>query len=1475
MKLYLIALGMTLAATAIFGTEIRDNRAINGGFEDTVVFPESQPYAKTMREGGWALDTPILRPKGWTPNPVGKQGEFQIIRDKAQAHSGEICVSLKGDLTGDEHIAVKPGDKVTIQFWAKSPTPGKVTACFYVYPISRDAFQQTESVSENWAKYSHTFEIPDQLDGSIVTTVVPVVRSSTGALFDDVEVLVNKVAQIDLVISQADNTKKTLSVFNGDFDDWQTLTPAPENWDLNAGSFPCKWLTEKRPDEKGSLRRMVNNGEDRKSFGNYSLLLNGRIVSEYFLGDVLNKELLISFWARGEGGHVDLRVRLYSSPTAKPEDAGQLGRVMMVNSDGAWKEYSGTMLAHGNNIYGARLEVIGQGVVIDNLRVVVSGKANADKKEVFQPIMSIPILKEGPKLTGGFSEEQWKDALEIRNGFMNMQTGNSVLRQTACRLATDGKKLFISTKCRMDGELKAVVRQRDGNVWEDDSVEVYINPFYDREKSPARVYQFVVNSNGAVYDHSVEVSIGQPPDASWNCKNLEVKSEMVGKDWVVMLAIPLSEVGLVPGKQWGLNLCRTLKNPGENTSLTGGRYQDWKRMVACSLDADAPIVAWGYTGNLKEGGLGATVTIGNLSATHQAYQVGIDIGGNGQPDRKQVQTVNVAPAAFQQVIVEGDDQKLDKGQVNIQIVDAKGKVWFSEALPFDRQEIKAASKKAAAAPAEQQRWRLEYFPVQGKINIRILALSNRCDLQLGKRFGQTLVSIYRNDQLILEKTVDKPLIVADEGHVTVPFLPKEDGVYFVRAMICDEKGDCMDFVSGSIEKQPMPWLGNSLGKGAVIVPPFTPMKTKGQTISCLGRDYKLDASGLPAVITANGEQALAAPAMFELVDENGKQSGKMSGGKLLDCAEDRITFQGQMHFTGMDVNIKGWAEYDGVLRYEVELLPKSELSVKSFSLDVPVNDVKYMHAVSGMRITTTIFAMTAPVAGEYRDTRVPLWSPDHVYKSTFDPFTLYLPTDDGVIWSSHGVSTRKVYGNFMPYIWIGNARYGVTWFADNDRGWNHDVDSTCLELVRKGVVTTLRVHFIAKPVKLTAPRKFVFGLMATPVKPRVTGGNNAIKVAAMGFGMQFMERWSSVSFADYFLAKNLKQKRNATTGSALIYIANDLFNANDPVMRSLKDEWARTPASADQHMGMFPLKMYGSNQEDYDSRLVCAEGSRVDYQIAGLDRCMREGALDGVYMDNSCPVPCVNIQHENCGYVREDGQVQAGWHLFETRDLIKRSATLSYQHHSNWPWWAIHSTSAMVASCFSFADICIDGEWGHDGKDFMDFFTLPYLEVFGAGAWGLNPGWLPKLHGMEREIKPTRTLLAALKLYDMFIWMNYCNIPLVQKFTDLEKTFGTTEKDCRFVGYWEKDAGAVAGLPVDVKSSFYVRPGKGALIYVANFAREPRSVKIKLDFTKFGIANGQLLDGENQQEIKSEGDVYPLSVEGHDFRVLKLKETSK
>jgi len=269
--------------------------------------------------------------------------------------------------------------------------------------------------------------------------------------------------------------------------------------------------------------------------------------------------------------------------------------------------------------------------------------------------------------------------------------------------------------------------------------------------------------------------------------------------------------------------------------------------------------------------------------------------------------------------------------------------------------------------------------------------------------------------------------------------------------------------------------------------------------------------------------------------------------------------------------------------------------------------------------------------------------------------------------------------------------------------------------------------------------------------------------------------------------------------------------------------------------------------------------------------------LSGLYMDNSYPYSCTNVQHPHCGYVRADGQVQGGYNLAHTRDLIRRVAVRAYQKKGIWPRVSIHMTGAMVIPCFSFADLCIDGEDRSQmsmDKVFMDFWPLERVAIMGAVAWGPMRGWLPKIHFAEgtKQERPTRPMLAELKLFDLWVWPAHCNTRVLQRVLDIEKACGFDKADVQFLGYWE-NAGHVRTGHKDVRSSFYVRPGQVALVYVSNFSRKDVTVRLRLDLGRFGLTGATVVDAETGKPVTSTGGVCPLAVPWHDFRLLKLSPT--
>jgi hypothetical protein len=198
----------------------------------------------------------------------------------------------------------------------------------------------------------------------------------------------------------------------------------------------------------------------------------------------------------------------------------------------------------------------------------------------------------------------------------------------------------------------------------------------------------------------------------------------------------------------------------------------------------------------------------------------------------------------------------------------------------------------------------------------------------------------------------------------------------------------------------------------------------------------------------------------------------------------------------------------------------------------------------------------------------------------------------------------------------------------------------------------------------------------------------------------------------------------------------------------------------------------------------------------------------------------------------------------------------------------------MVIPCFSFAGLCIDGEDRSQvsmEKDFMDWWPLERVAIMGAVAWGPMRGWLPKIHfaeGVKRD-RPTRTMLAVLKLFDMWVWHAHCNAAIVRRLERIEEECGIGKDGTRFLGYWENGDVIRHSMP-GVKASGYFRKGETALVYVSNFAREDVTVPIAFGAAGIGFPGLSVTDAESGAVIPEKGGHWYVSIPWHDFRALRL-----
>ncbi|MCC6579766.1 MAG: hypothetical protein IT440_04945 [Phycisphaeraceae bacterium] len=1259
---------------------------------------------------------------------------------------------------------------------------------------------------------------------------------------------------------------------HGDFEEWTTDQASIPGWDLAGNLFPKGWRTEGRPGETGTLRRVVNPADEIDAFGRTAIYLDGKIFTESAAADVPldGRNIILSFWAKGEHGKVVARLRQYENLTAlKADDVMATAEVVEASPSAKWSRCS-AMVKVWRPFF--RIELEARNVILDRVSI-----QPADSEEVRAPAPArfhIPQLHDPILIDGSLSEDKWRDAVGVDRGFMDIRTHTSIRRQTDLRIAADDRTLFVCarfTAGRPHGT-KCTITEHDGPVWEDESLELIIHPDAT-EESPSVGYHLIVNCTGVIYDQK-EIPPTRQEDKAWTCEGVQFKSGSRDGGFGMEIAIPLASVGIQPGRPFGLNVGRNLCYPAENASLTGGGFTDWNNMIPCAITPDAPAVQWGYAASADTGRIDLYATIRNTTSDLFLGKA-ILLQDNGTR-QEQVETLCLKPRESRRLIVPGEPSMMRLSDLSLRVMDDKHAEWFSKSLRVNMDSLQAETMEQAAfrGPASHQ---VEFYPVQKKINIRLRDMRAR-QARIGKAYGRVIVSVYAqgssglDGQPIFRAAVDAPRIVENEGHVTVAYAPEADGTYLVRAVLHDIDGDCIETLADTMERRPIPWLGNSLGKDRVVIPPFTPLKAMDNTIECWGRQYGFNGTALPEHIQSQGEALLAGGIQLVLETEKGAEVGTPADAQVSwdEIAPDRADFRGKIRFESLTASVRGSMEYDGLIRYEITVTPTAPLSVKRLSLEVPLQQVRYLHAIG--EIHTPAFYLMESQPGQTPDSAPPVWgTPQWTAAQTIWRQPGRFPASQGVIWSSVGAEGKQ--GSFLSSIWVGDHQRGFTWFADSDKDWVHDQEHPCLTLHREKDAFRLGVHLIAKPYTITGEHTYVFALAATPIRKRLVGSSARFQIGDLG---GFANVWGKyreqgIVCKDFWLAKKhfAKAKREGLVKN--VYMCNDLPAWGDADVRYMQYEWVNFPLQfypgAQTHM---PFKICGTAADNYLSVRAPLEPSRSDYTVFRMAQWIHEAEVGGIYMDECYPFRSTNIHHANGAYVHPNGKVRGVTYQLETRDLLKRCAVLGHLHGNTSPWVSVHMTGGMMPGVFSFADLCLDGEAGlPETMDYMDYWPMEYMEVTGAGAFGGNLAWLPMLGYGDRaykQTKPTRTLMALLKLYDIWIWPTSLNMTVFRQLKDIEKEFGIGQDDCCWLGYWDKSASVWFPLPPSLRASAYYRPGKGALIYVSNFSKERQSITFTPDLRSLGIEQFSILDAETQQPLQD----HELSIEGHDFRLLRV-----
>jgi len=567
---------------------------------------------------------------------------------------------------------------------------------------------------------------------------------------------------------------------------------------------------------------------------------------------------------------------------------------------------------------------------------------------------------------------------------------------------------------------------------------------------------------------------------------------------------------------------------------------------------------------------------------------------------------------------------------------------------------------------------------------------------------------------------------ADEGKaIASATLPVENGVAELKRIELPPlrgrytaefalAGETTWVLSHTFEREAYPWEGNTLGMTDEVFAPFTPVQAGDDgTVGVVQRTYQLDGLGLMSSLVALGDELLAGPMTVKVELANGHVRELEPGEITLQSATDAAAvYEGQASGAGLTIASTVTVEFDGMVKHEWVLRPTGKpVQVKRLWLDIPLKQ----DATPLMHQTTDA---------------------NRIH------YTGYVPQGDGVVWTSTDARRYADWQNtFNTYLWLGAEGPGLAWFAENDKDWLTErggSDKPIQQVIREAGVHRIEVMFANKPSTIERAHRIVFGLQASPTKPRpedwrsvdpppppMSGPVNpwgGIQCAAKfpyqddwsvvekviearetgEVDFDWFEQWAEdnnpplvhgripwVKRTTYFAKRESQLPQDYP---ALIYFEEMRASPLRPEWQTFQDQWG-TQSFTDRTWPDESVMRQGFNASPN-----APTGFTRSYQDYGLwyaDEWLKRGI--GLYWDNTYPQPSFDPLTSEA-YITEDGKVQPAMTLFNQRDYQKRIWNLMQQRRRTNPTprplhWSVHMTSTLLLPLHTFATIQLDHEF--------------------------------------------------------------------------------------------------------------------------------------------------------------------------------------
>ena len=754
-----------------------------------------------------------------------------------------------------------------------------------------------------------------------------------------------------------------------------------------------------------------------------------------------------------------------------------------------------------------------------------------------------------------------------------------------------------------------------------------------------------------------------------------------------------------------------------------------------------------------------------------------------------------------------------------------------------------------------------------------------------------------------EKTIQAQSLPFDRfGDRTLADIrPLEPGMYTVRLT----GRAYSNAAETKILEQDFAWEGNDLGITDKIYPPFEPIKREGQTVEVVLRRYELGGLGLPAQIEARGQDPdtrykplLARPIALK-ANGGSIDAGK---GRFTHTGEREMVYEGTVSHPAVTVATRVRTEFDGCMRVEMTLKPGTEKKeLRNLTLDVPIKDpmAPLVHVVKG----------TPPIRNNPAGKT---WG------------------GTGRVWASTQMGDNWP-GNFKPYIWLGGAARGLSWFADNERGWVMDWrdNPPCQTLHRENGILTLRMHLVQEPITLKEPRTIVFGLMASPAKPmpenwRRIGRPEAKKIKfLMGhwFGLNgtfnakyprnkdwsplekfhqarrgqdvdaraFVKEWAERNLHDEVSEKLKRRMRNLVRlgvrsgrnlGSDTLFTAYvEEFRATSIWHEEMKTYWSEWTRKFETP----PLEQLTGPWENFPTKpghlhwrrpTGAAVPSYRDFMCYIASKWLNNGA--GIYFDNTFMQEAFNLVNTSA-YVRSDGRIQPSAQIWARRKYLRRIWNLHRElYQPDAPQiMMLHMTNSHVVPYMVWNQANMDLEWMMPGaKPFQTKFSPAVLRTETLGRkTGNHPmamitvGKGGRPTGMSKE--EYRRLERTCRDGLLVHEIRWTPSLNTRRLPKPFVDFGYGLEDCDVWNYWQDNPPVQVDDP-ECKWLLLRRDGQLMILFVTwNDKAERVEVEVDTDALEVDVKRAVDTDSGETMEVV-DGD-FAFSMSGYGTRIYRLE----